>query len=195
MNFLAILDCRLFQIINSHHSTFFDAFFGIFTYLGNGWILTPILLVVAFFKVPRKRLPLYLVVFTIGMSASGIINSKIKQLTDTPRPLVHYTMTNLPCSPIHNKNIKVHVIGEALSFRSFPSGHTNTVFSAATLLALSLGGWFWFAYIPALVVGYSRIYVGAHFPSDVVGGALLAVIILICTNRIYFMLFKKLEKK
>jgi len=58
---------------------------------------------------------------------------------------------------------------------AFPSGHTSTAFATATLLALTTKKWY--VTVPAFAwsagVGYSRIYVGQHYPSDVIMGALV----------------------
>lgn len=58
---------------------------------------------------------------------------------------------------------------------SFPSGHTSFCFSAATSLSLIYPKWYVVipAYLWAGAVGYSRMYVGAHYPTDVVTGAIL----------------------
>jgi membrane-associated phospholipid phosphatase len=60
---------------------------------------------------------------------------------------------------------------------SFPSGHTSSSFAAATSLSLMYPKWYVIA--PSLIwagsVGYSRMYLGVHYPSDVAAGALLGV--------------------
>ena len=60
----------------------------------------------------------------------------------------------------------------------FPSGHTTAAFAlAAVLHPLLPGRWRWGAWLLAAAVGVARIYVGAHFPLDVVGGAALGAVI------------------
>jgi len=60
---------------------------------------------------------------------------------------------------------------------AFPSGHTVRAFVAATFLAFRLRDWRWA--VPLLtyatVMGLSRMYVGAHWPSDVLAGATLGI--------------------
>lgn len=58
---------------------------------------------------------------------------------------------------------------------SFPSGHTSYVFAIATTLTLEYPKWYIIApaYLWAASVGYSRLYLGMHYPSDVLGGAIV----------------------
>ena len=56
---------------------------------------------------------------------------------------------------------------------SFPSGHAATSFAGATLLALALPRLAWPLLVLAAAIGWSRVYVGVHWPSDVLAGALL----------------------
>jgi membrane-associated phospholipid phosphatase len=61
--------------------------------------------------------------------------------------------------------------------KSFPSGHTTLAFATATTLALEYKKWY--ITIPAFVwassVGYSRMRLGRHYPSDVAAGAIVGV--------------------
>lgn len=64
-----------------------------------------------------------------------------------------------------------------LNGKSFPSGHASLAFSAAASLSIQFDKW-WVtvpAYLWAASVGYSRIYLGEHYPSDVLAGAAVGV--------------------
>lgn len=58
---------------------------------------------------------------------------------------------------------------------SFPSGHTSFTFAAATSLGLHYPKWYVIApaYLWAGAIGYSRLYMGLHYPGDVLAGALV----------------------
>jgi membrane-associated phospholipid phosphatase len=69
-----------------------------------------------------------------------------------------------------------HLIGHKLDLVSFPSGHSLTAFAIATLLilGLQLRAWFTAALIAlACLIGLSRLAVGAHWPLDVLAGAII----------------------
>jgi undecaprenyl-diphosphatase len=58
---------------------------------------------------------------------------------------------------------------------SFPSGHSMTAFSMYGTFATLLPGSGWFFFPSALLIALSRVFVGAHYPSDVIVGGLLGV--------------------
>lgn len=60
---------------------------------------------------------------------------------------------------------------------SFPSGHTSTAFATATSLTLATKKWYVAvpAYAWASGVAYSRMYLGVHYPSDILGGMIIGI--------------------
>ncbi len=71
---------------------------------------------------------------------------------------------------------QARIVGYRALGRSFPSGHTSQAFFMATLMARHFHASFWavfLLYAIALLVGITRMYVGAHYPRDVMGGAVL----------------------
>ena len=62
---------------------------------------------------------------------------------------------------------------------SFPSGHAAVSFACATVLALAVPRLRWPLYALAALIAFSRVYVGVHFPFDVLAGAVIGVAIAI----------------
>ncbi len=93
-------------------------------------------------------------------SATGL-----KALFDRPRPPLRYA----------EPKTLVHLPHDA----SFPSGHAATSFAAATMLSFGFPRFAPFLYVLAAAVAFSRVYVGVHYPLDVLGGALLGALVAI----------------
>lgn len=87
----------------------------------------------------------------------------IKKLVLRPRPYLVIAPLELLVAPE--------------SSTSFPSGHSASSFVCAYMLARMFGRKGTWAYLPAALIALSRIYVGVHYPSDVVTGVLLGTLI------------------
>jgi undecaprenyl-diphosphatase len=160
-------DTALFWHLNHFHHPAGDVFFRIITQLGNAWVIIPLFLVIIFIKIPPVRRRRVIIFALAGLIIGGGANSLLKTAIQRPRPLTYFASH-------HQYSVDhIHVLGQRLKHRSFPSGHTTTAFAAATMLVMLWGLKLWFAYILALLVAYSRVYMGVHFPLDTVAGALL----------------------
>jgi hypothetical protein len=104
-----------------------------------------------------KRNGLYMAAST---ATTYLLNLAIKQLVRRPRPF----LADPRLVPVYRPG-----------GYSFPSGHTSSVFSVATSLSRAYPKWYVIApsFLWATGVGYSRMYLGVHYPTDVTAGALL----------------------
>lgn len=75
---------------------------------------------------------------------------------------------------------------------SFPSGHATIAFAAAYIFSKQRRYFAWFFYVLAILTAISRIYLGRHYPSDVLAGAATGIFIGFLTYDIFL---KKLNFK
>jgi undecaprenyl-diphosphatase len=67
---------------------------------------------------------------------------------------------------------------------AFPSGHAATSFAGATILSFAFPKLAPCLFVLAAAVAFSRVYVGVHYPLDIVGGAVLGVLVAIALRRL-----------
>ena len=109
----------------------------------------------------RRWGTLWLTVIAVALadwSATGI-----KALVGRERPPLHYARPKALVPVPHDS--------------SFPSGHAATSFAAATMLTFAFPRLAPAFFVLAAAVAFSRVYVGVHYPLDVLGGALLGVLV------------------
>jgi undecaprenyl-diphosphatase len=168
MEYLLALDRKVFLWINNQWSIPpLDFFFSyIITWLGNALIV--IVLVVIFFALKRRAyLRQHLPWFLAAMLLAGLCVFVLKEVISRPRPLTDLAPL------IEAGKVQIHVLGEQLRYRSFPSGDTQTAFTAGTYLSLLWPRWAPLFLCVAVGVGLSRIYRGVHFPLDVIAWGLI----------------------
>lgn len=77
-----------------------------------------------------------------------------------------------PCHTLPN----VHLLIGCSDAYAFPSNHAVNNFAAATLFSYFYPNMKYFLFIGALIVSSSRIFVGIHYPFDIIGGAIIGII-------------------
>lgn len=149
------------------------------TSLGNGgmiWIAATIALLIP--KKTRKAG----VVSAVALLGSLIINNNIvKNIVQRPRPFVTFT--------------DLQIIIPTPSEFSFPSGHTSSSFAAAAVfyrhLPKKIG-------LPSVIlaglIGFSRLYVGVHYPTDVIAGVIMGILLSYLAEYLVNLFAKKLKK-
>jgi undecaprenyl-diphosphatase len=75
-------------------------------------------------------------------------------------------------------------LGPPTSTHSFPSGHSATAFACATVLASLAPRWRVPFFVLAALIAFSRIYNGVHYPTDVLAGSALGVLVGLAVLRV-----------
>lgn len=167
-------DNALFKFINSHHSGIFDVIFWSCSTFGSGWGIIPAYLVFIILKAPKTRLWFIIIVSAGTLIFGGFLSTTIKRYVDRYRPTIYFISPSAsPPPPEAARSFDVHNIGPRYRSNSFPSGHTWAACAISMLMVLFFGRKYWWTFLIAAAIGYSRIYVGVHFPSDVVAGGCL----------------------
>jgi len=151
------LNAQLFLFFNKAHDLTGDRLWAIVTLFGDGLVAAVLL-----FPFLKKKPDIIWSVLIASFSYMIILHS-LKRIMDVPRPLGVLSPDSF------------HIIGWRLTKHAFPSGHTTTIFTLMGVIAFSFREksiYIW-SFIFALLVGISRIAVGAHWPIDVLGGAIL----------------------
>ena len=174
-DFIVNIDVAIYQFVDSIMNPVLDVIMTFITHLGDTpgiiwWVLGIALLI------PKKTRKLGILVFA-GLVVSTVINNlALKEIIDRPRPY------NIDASVWENAGYTYEWPGliKQSSSASFPSGHTSTSIGAAFAMFLACKNKERAIGIPALVlsflIGFSRIYVHVHYPTDVIAGAIVGLI-------------------
>lgn len=179
------IDRSLFLKLNGFHNEVLDTIIPVLTYFPS-W--TPVFLLLLFFLVRKykKRSSLLLLILPLMIlcsdQGSNIVKKSVKRFR-----------------PTHNTEIgsMVHTVdGYKGGQYGFVSGHAANSFALATIIILllpTMNRWlkitciFW-----ALLICYTRIYLGVHYPSDLFVGACIGILSALLMHKLFLVLDKKL---
>ena len=155
------MEFEILYAINNLHNPILDKIMIAITSLGNAglfWIGLGIFL--SCIKKTRKCGILMLISMLLGLIVG---NGILKNVIARQRPC--WIDTNIPL-----------LIPNPHDY-SFPSGHTLASFEAVTMIYLHNKKWGAISLILAVLIAFSRLYLFVHFPTDIIGGIVLGVII------------------
>ncbi|HEX3000148.1 MAG TPA: phosphatase PAP2 family protein [Armatimonadota bacterium] len=161
MQFIQYIDTSILLFFQDHlRCGFLNAVMIFFSAIGTWglvWIVAAAVMLVS------KKYRYTGIVLLLCLAVTwGLNDGVLKNLVHRPRPYVTLTGLNVLVPRLHDF--------------SFPSGHTSTGFAAAYAVThLNGRRWAW-VYIAASVIAVSRLYLGMHYPTDVLGGIVLGTL-------------------
>ena len=160
--------------IHDHFPAWWDGPMRLVTSLGYYYAVVP-LLAVAVFVFYRRGWRLSAVLLVVSTGGSFVLTTALKGVFQRARP-------------------ELFDSGYQASFYSFPSGHATVAVGfygmLTVILAYRLGGAARWAVascgvLVVLLIGFSRLYLGVHYPTDVLAGYLSALLWLVCVGGVY----------
>jgi undecaprenyl-diphosphatase len=160
LDFFYSLDISIFYFINHNISTgFLDKFFSIITNVNNWYIAYVILLAISWIKGGTRG----------KLAVVGIILLIITTDQTGYKILKEYFARARPCNALPDVLTPLGCTGSY----SFPSNHALNNFAAAVFFYRLFPKLKWILFITASLVAISRVYLGLHYPSDIIGGAVI----------------------
>ncbi len=159
-------DIELFLVLNGKHDARLDGFM---YYISQVWTWIPLYLGMILFLIRKWRLEAIWII--VSMLLCLILTDQLSNLTKISFERLR---------PSHNPDLEGmihHVKGYVGGRYGFVSGHASNVFGYALLTSLFIKNSVYttFIFLWAIMVSYSRIYLGVHYPFDIVGGMLLGM--------------------
>lgn len=177
------IDEQLFLFLNGLHNYVFDEIMHWITLQETWYPLYLALIVWMIWKYGKASVaPILTIILAITISdqfTSGFMKPYFERL----RPCHDPTIGNL-----------VHIVDGCGGLYGFASSHASNSFALATLLHLFFRNHYKYTsilFVWAAVVSYSRIYVGVHYPADVITGALIGIL----TGFLLFNLYRNMPSK
>ncbi len=189
MGWVEAIDSRLFLWLNGQHAGWLDT---VMVSITEMWPWIPIYILLAYLVIKqygRKSLWIFLAVGLVILCSDQLSAHVCKPLFHRLRPCFNPEFEGMVHLP---KGLPGGRYG-------FVSSHAANTFAVATFLTAALRksyrsiGWWLFAW--ALISSYSRIYIGVHYPGDVLAGAVLGILVGLIIWKLTTLLFNKMAIK
>ncbi len=179
IDFLYSIDVAIFYFINGTLANpVTDRLMPFITDVKHWYLVYVLLWFIILFKGGRYRVGLAIGMILLVLVSDQLSSSVLKHLFERPRP----------CKVLENVRL---LVGCTDSF-SFPSSHAVNNFAAAMFFTFFYKHLKWILFSVALLMALSRIFVGVHYPSDILGGALIGIFIGYTLALIYNFILKKI---
>ncbi|MBI3385795.1 phosphatase PAP2 family protein [Candidatus Gottesmanbacteria bacterium] len=163
MNTLLNLDQQLFLVINHLPHVYLLNLIGLFlSGIGMAGIVWFVLGAWLFFREEKRDHWFWAPVVLAGIGSWLLADAILKPLVARVRPAIE---------------MGAIIVGSQSKDAAFPSGHATIAFAMAGVLSHKEPRWRWVFYLLAVAIALSRIYLGKHYPLDVIGGAVVGWII------------------
>ena len=178
------IDRELFIYLNGLHNSFFDS---LMYYASEKWFWIPLYLVIVILFFKKYGIKALYIILPVSLVILGTdqISVMIKNEVARYRPCHNYDLMQL----VHKVD---NHCGGKFGFVSSHSANAFGLFAYLTFILnhnfriLKLLLFFW-----AMLLAYSRIYLGVHYPADVIGGAIVGVVISFIVVKVIEYLYKK----
>ncbi|HRP89416.1 MAG TPA: phosphatase PAP2 family protein [Edaphocola sp.] len=181
--FFKLSEEQLFRLVNGNHNSFFDIFFYWISFIGTFSVIGSVLILLVLIKYKSWNI---FGLFAFTQLIPFLINQGLKLYFAQPRPSIVFGG-----QPWFHavEGVQLH------TGLSFPSGHTAGAFAFFTLLSMLLPArqklWAILFFILAVLVAYSRIYLGQHFFVDVFAGSMVGTVLPL----IIFLIWEHFQKR
>lgn len=183
MNKILELDAQLLQLINYFHSDFWD---NTFWMISSTLIWIPFYAIIVYTIIKSQKAQSWLTVLSViflvvlcDQISTEVFKHTIERFRPTHDPLL--------------KDFVKTVNGYRGGKYGFVSSHATNTMGLAVFTSLLFRNkiFTWFLVVWSLIIAYSRVYLGVHYPGDVLGGMILGIILAYGVYKIYQVLIPR----